>query len=75
MKSLQQPDLLAVQHPCRAAVQKGRDHNCTVNLDLCGEAEGVVLPNSLVQASKSAARPGKSVVKVFVNGGIVGNKI
>ena len=44
-----------------------------VNLDLCGEAEGVVLPNSLVQASKSAARPGKSVVKVFVNGGIVGN--
>ena len=33
----------------------------------------MVLPNSLVQASKSAARPGKSVVKVFVNGGIVGN--
>ena len=33
----------------------------------------MVLQNFLVQASKSAARPGKSVVKVFVNGGIVGN--
>ena len=32
----------------------------------------MVLPNSLVQASKSAAGPGKSVVKVYVNGGIVG---
>ena len=33
----------------------------------------MVLPNSLVQASKSAARPSKSVVKVFVNGCIVGS--
>ena len=33
----------------------------------------MVLPNSLVQASKCAARPGDSVVKVFVDGGVVGN--
>ena len=33
----------------------------------------MVLPNSLLQASKYAARPGKSVVKVFVDGGVVGN--
>ena len=47
VKPLQQPDLLPIENPGLCSVQEGGNDDGPVYLELRGEAERVVLPNSL----------------------------
>ena len=73
VEPLKQPDLLPIENPGLCTVQEKWNDDCSVYLDLCGEAERVTLPYSLWQSFKGTAGFTPAVVRILADCGIIGD--
>lgn len=71
MKSLQHLHLLPVEDPGFCTVEKRGENRSSIDLDLGRQAQGLVLPHSLLETSKGAASFGDAFAYILGRGCVV----